>query len=1514
MDAKEANRRSRQGQKAAIGHEPALQAKYLQVLRANARRVSQAYTAKAAAPVTAAALVAAGGLPDDPHVPQPNLDAVLEEGVLAASATARTRAERQRIAEAAAHPIISEAGKRELKLLLQGIVAAQAGVQAERLVQGVRDTVANIMLEALVEGWTVPQTAAVLQSTLELDAEWRATMLARTDLIALSNAASLKAVSTLEEPPLYKTWLTAGDDRVRPEHVEANRQTVKVDEPYHVGGSKLMYPGDPAGPDDLVINCRCVSIFTDVPHPALEHTALGGVGDVPITQFDAPVTAGAELDALCASVLWDESRHPRHPGGEREGGRFASSSGAAIPAVPADVVGDVHDYQLEQAAAYARAHGMTPDEYLAASGEWLRGQVAGEEVRVRAPVEAIGGIVDAGGMVPGGEATFGGEWGRDRLEETYMGDGGQPPVYGYVSGIPEDDGHPVTMYGDAVIRLTPEASARSTLTLGDSANTLTDPTREAPPFAPVAFVQPSAQAIDFDTAGDVLAPGLGLRDFTGIYAETQTWGGVRLADMREVVYTDGYVPEAAVQEKLRSAGVQWRTVEGQDPVPLAPEHRPVVGQTYTHRTWLDDGAPAQMTVTGDYGTGVTWRLPGDTSDRGSSYRQFLHQAGGDVPAVTAAGNPYHEPKGSRAGGRFAHGPSAAAVATADLAADPPSPPPLDDEQAQAAGFRDAGEAQAELDLLRDTPAFAEMDDEQLLGVQQRFSQRMHGNSLSGVKGIYQMRTDAEKGYTVATPTELEEWDAVEGRYTAVNRHVNARRASAEWARTKAARAEADATGKLTVGKDELAGLLGNAGDVYVDAGHRGGYNPDLFITSDLSGKPIRHYVTLPDGRVAHPDEIHESRARGRIIVVPNVPAPKDRPRYRSSELGGSITASGWFYGVGPDGRFYSRHTGPPPVVASVLFDETKHPRYARGVREGGRFRSGAPGRMVDTRAPLTAEEEAAAAEQAAQRAREAFAARATMTGEFAGPVDDGMSVETDSPPPLPGQLELQEGVGRARGPQPLEQFKQGDKVRLSGKNEDGHVYEVTREAKPFGTKGNSTVELHNENGERRVMVGFVPATPAESATWGQPTPAVPSPTDAGATGPPPEAAPVAPVEPAPAPTPEPVPAPPPPPAAPPVTPSPAEPPPVQAPPPVTPKPVTPQVSSPRPEPGPVNPVTIKTTAIKPGEKFLDRNGNEMTMGERVPGRTRSYTYVTDHEGNTRMMRVGSSRAVFVAPDHPALAREAKTNVSAVGGGYASVFHKTPPAGNAITQAMNTASEEATAIGLQVPATPGQSVELKQTLSNTAAGQFWHTSTDAKKITVRKETDSFDRYETGPESMVSSLHHETGHFIDFSALGTRVNPYTQEYASVIRDPATMGPVMAAIDNSAAVARLEDMSGNLGAYKIVMNPGTSYEREYSADRKHVNYLRTPTEKWARAYEQYVATRSPDAGNRLKQYHADAAWEPGRTRITEDRGLSPEHAPSIRGFYGWYWSEEDFAPIADQIDQMFNRLGWRQNGGTA
>jgi hypothetical protein len=95
------------------------------------------------------------------------------------------------------------------------------------------------------------------------------------------------------------------------------------------------------------------------------------------------------------------------------------------------------------------------------------------------------------------------------------------------------------------------------------------------------------------------------------------------------------------------------------------------------------------------------------------------------------------------------------------------------------------------------------------------------------------------------------------------------------ARRKEAARTAKETGVLFLTEREAAELINSQGDVYHDAGLRApyGYRPELFVTSDLSGKPIRHYVKLPDGTIAHPDEITLAMTRGRIVVDSEITVP-----------------------------------------------------------------------------------------------------------------------------------------------------------------------------------------------------------------------------------------------------------------------------------------------------------------------------------------------------------------------------------------------------------------------------------------------------------------------------------------------------------------------------------------------------------------------------------------------------------------------------------------------------------------
>ncbi len=63
---------------------------------------------------------------------------------------------------------------------------------------------------------------------------------------------------------IRKTWITKMDNRVRPAHVAAQGQRVKLKEPFKVGGELLMIPGDTSLGASLgnIIECRCSAIVS----------------------------------------------------------------------------------------------------------------------------------------------------------------------------------------------------------------------------------------------------------------------------------------------------------------------------------------------------------------------------------------------------------------------------------------------------------------------------------------------------------------------------------------------------------------------------------------------------------------------------------------------------------------------------------------------------------------------------------------------------------------------------------------------------------------------------------------------------------------------------------------------------------------------------------------------------------------------------------------------------------------------------------------------------------------------------------------------------------------------------------------------------------------------------------------------------------------------------------------------------------------------------------------------------
>lgn len=90
----------------------------------------------------------------------------------------------------------------------------------------------------------------------------RAHVIARTETHAAAGWANEQAASEAEIE-LLKEWVATHDARTRDSHREADGTTVPMGMPFELEGWPLRYPGDPAGPPELVINCRCQAIYVE---------------------------------------------------------------------------------------------------------------------------------------------------------------------------------------------------------------------------------------------------------------------------------------------------------------------------------------------------------------------------------------------------------------------------------------------------------------------------------------------------------------------------------------------------------------------------------------------------------------------------------------------------------------------------------------------------------------------------------------------------------------------------------------------------------------------------------------------------------------------------------------------------------------------------------------------------------------------------------------------------------------------------------------------------------------------------------------------------------------------------------------------------------------------------------------------------------------------------------------------------------------------------------------------------
>jgi hypothetical protein len=146
---------------------------------------------------------------------------------------------------------------------------------------------------------TAPVTEPVDPNRVNLTTVWVSTFTVND---ATSTAAAGEDGASLQ-------WVTMHDEAVRDSHVLADGQRVPVGQTFDVGGYQLAFPGDPVGPPDVWINCRCVvaRVREDSEMTANLSTDVALAAAAPVVEEDGPPDVEL-VDPADAPPEWDEDQ------------------------------------------------------------------------------------------------------------------------------------------------------------------------------------------------------------------------------------------------------------------------------------------------------------------------------------------------------------------------------------------------------------------------------------------------------------------------------------------------------------------------------------------------------------------------------------------------------------------------------------------------------------------------------------------------------------------------------------------------------------------------------------------------------------------------------------------------------------------------------------------------------------------------------------------------------------------------------------------------------------------------------------------------------------------------------------------------------------------------------------------------------------------------------------------------------------------------------------------------------
>lgn len=141
-------------------------------------------------------------------------------------------------------------------------IAARANQLAGRVTDTTYGAIQEQLAAGAAAGEGIPDLAARVRSVFAEASAIRARTIARTEVLsAFNGSASLVAAQLPAGVVAGQEWIASRDSRVRSSHAVADGQVQGIGQPFSVGGVSLAYPGDPNGPADEVVNCRCSIAF-----------------------------------------------------------------------------------------------------------------------------------------------------------------------------------------------------------------------------------------------------------------------------------------------------------------------------------------------------------------------------------------------------------------------------------------------------------------------------------------------------------------------------------------------------------------------------------------------------------------------------------------------------------------------------------------------------------------------------------------------------------------------------------------------------------------------------------------------------------------------------------------------------------------------------------------------------------------------------------------------------------------------------------------------------------------------------------------------------------------------------------------------------------------------------------------------------------------------------------------------------------------------------------------------------